>query len=600
MRWQLFIVGCLCSVLVTAQIRQAQRETELNELQQLGWQIQSSSLSFDKNTIVFAAKSSGETNFNLYLSQRINLKWDKPTPLLSVNTGYDELWPSLSSDENQIYFVRRLPADPNDKKSEEQYSIFVTTRNGDNWESEEALVISTGNDIAPFILPDNQTLIFASKRAIEGRKDRPYALYYSRRIGKYNWYIPELITAPEEKGVNYYGAIVGGTTEEPSLRFTQQSCNKKDTTYSAEYMPLPDKYRSQPILTLSGSVKDADNQKYMPNSITVYNAITSQLITTLTNEGRFHIALPVGCKYLLDITADNYSHAYLEYDCSRLNRDSTDTQHLLLSKKLSIHVNVFDAEMQTPISQVQCKPQNYSKTSKYGIDMLLPIGETHTLSFSKKGYETRELTIDTRKEVLLTSSELDIDLIPAKTPLFVSLYDMDTKEGVHGVIQIENQNREEHLTYSDSTQLRQGDQYALNVTAKGYLYYDTIVSIPYSEGTQVYYIGLREIKQEMVLQLRNIHFEYNSASMFESSYEELDKIVRLLNENPALTIELAAHTDDIGTDAYNDKLSKRRGEAVMKYLIKHGIDASRVTSVGYGKRKPLVPNDSEENRLCRA
>jgi outer membrane protein OmpA-like peptidoglycan-associated protein len=59
---------------------------------------------------------------------------------------------------------------------------------------------------------------------------------------------------------------------------------------------------------------------------------------------------------------------------------------------------------------------------------------------------------------------------------------------------------------------------------------------------------------------------------------------------------LSAHTDDIGTDAYNDQLSAKRGEATLEYIVKKGIDRSRLTSIGYGKHKPLVPNDSDKNR----
>ena len=66
--------------------------------------------------------------------------------------------------------------------------------------------------------------------------------------------------------------------------------------------------------------------------------------------------------------------------------------------------------------------------------------------------------------------------------------------------------------------------------------------------------------------------------------------------NPTLRIELSAHTDDQGSDRYNDKLSTLRGQAVQSWLKKRGIDGERIESVGYGKRKPLVANDSEENR----
>ena len=66
----------------------------------------------------------------------------------------------------------------------------------------------------------------------------------------------------------------------------------------------------------------------------------------------------------------------------------------------------------------------------------------------------------------------------------------------------------------------------------------------------------------------------------------LDELVKLLNENPNVTIELSAHCDYKGSEAYNKTLSQHRAEAVVKYLISKGIKADRLTPVGYGKQKP--------------
>lgn len=76
----------------------------------------------------------------------------------------------------------------------------------------------------------------------------------------------------------------------------------------------------------------------------------------------------------------------------------------------------------------------------------------------------------------------------------------------------------------------------------------------------------------------------------------MERVIALLQDNPNLRIELSAHTDDRGTDAYNDRLSTLRGQAAMDYIVSHGIAPERITSIGYGKRKPLVPNDSDEHR----
>ena len=82
----------------------------------------------------------------------------------------------------------------------------------------------------------------------------------------------------------------------------------------------------------------------------------------------------------------------------------------------------------------------------------------------------------------------------------------------------------------------------------------------------------------------------------ESSFEQLNKVVEVMQQNPGLRIELSAHTDDQGTDAYNDRLSQQRGEKAKQYIVRKGISPDRISAVGYGKRRPLLPNTSEENR----
>ncbi|MCF6240842.1 MAG: OmpA family protein, partial [Bacteroidales bacterium] len=96
--------------------------------------------------------------------------------------------------------------------------------------------------------------------------------------------------------------------------------------------------------------------------------------------------------------------------------------------------------------------------------------------------------------------------------------------------------------------------------------------------------------------LNNITFESNSADLNESSYTELDRVVKLMTDNPGIKIEISAHTDNVGSDAYNLRLSKRRAQSVVQYLLDAGIDQNRLISKGYGESKPLVPNDSDEHK----
>lgn len=95
---------------------------------------------------------------------------------------------------------------------------------------------------------------------------------------------------------------------------------------------------------------------------------------------------------------------------------------------------------------------------------------------------------------------------------------------------------------------------------------------------------------------QQIHFAFNKDTIRPESFPILDAVVDVLNQNKKIKIEIQGHTDNVGKPAYNEQLSDRRAASVKKYLISHGIDESRLISKGYGMARPIVPNNSEQNR----
>ena len=94
-----------------------------------------------------------------------------------------------------------------------------------------------------------------------------------------------------------------------------------------------------------------------------------------------------------------------------------------------------------------------------------------------------------------------------------------------------------------------------------------------------------------------LNFDFNKAAVKKIYYPELKKIAEILKNNPNLKIEVAGHTDSIGSDEYNLKLSQKRAEAVKNVLIdKFGINSNRIVAKGYGEKYPLVPNTTATNR----
>ncbi len=123
---------------------------------------------------------------------------------------------------------------------------------------------------------------------------------------------------------------------------------------------------------------------------------------------------------------------------------------------------------------------------------------------------------------------------------------------------------------------------------------DSLVKAGYKEIHKDLYLVPIEIGQ--VVRLNNVFFDFDKADLRSESFVELDRVVKLLEENPSIEIEMSAHTDSRGSDEYNFKLSDNRARSVMEYILSKGIEPNRITSQGYGETKPVVDNDTDENR----
>jgi outer membrane protein OmpA-like peptidoglycan-associated protein/tetratricopeptide (TPR) repeat protein len=105
-----------------------------------------------------------------------------------------------------------------------------------------------------------------------------------------------------------------------------------------------------------------------------------------------------------------------------------------------------------------------------------------------------------------------------------------------------------------------------------------------------------EAKKNTVIQIPNIYFDYDKATIRPESFPVLEEIVSYLNENPGIRVELSAHTDSRGSDAYNLKLSDKRAKSVVDYLIGKGIDRNRMLGKGYGETR--LVNECKNGVQC--
>jgi outer membrane protein OmpA-like peptidoglycan-associated protein len=128
--------------------------------------------------------------------------------------------------------------------------------------------------------------------------------------------------------------------------------------------------------------------------------------------------------------------------------------------------------------------------------------------------------------------------------------------------------------------------YVLLGTCRGFLNHQEQLRVDTVEASEEYVLQFPLASITAPVMIDNIFYDYDKATLRPESTEALDKLVVLLGDNPNVTIELSAHTDYKGSAAYNKGLSQRRAEAVVQYLTEHGIEAARLSPVGYGKEKP--------------
>ena len=131
-----------------------------------------------------------------------------------------------------------------------------------------------------------------------------------------------------------------------------------------------------------------------------------------------------------------------------------------------------------------------------------------------------------------------------------------------------------------------GVNYIMLATCRGFLNHKEELMVGPVEESEEYTLQFPLASIRVPVLIDNIFYDFDKATLRPESTAALDDLVKLLNENPNVTIELSAHCDYRGSAAYNKNLSQRRAESVVNYLIAHGIPKDRLTPMGYGKEKP--------------
>jgi outer membrane protein OmpA-like peptidoglycan-associated protein len=557
------------------------------------------SISFDGNTMYFFM------NNDIFYAERQKYGWSKPIAIgAPINTRGYEGFPSVSADGKTLYYVGQNMNGPKTKELRKKnlfcFCILKSEKDEKGkWGKPEMLPppINQECEKAPRIMADGKTLIFSSIRL--GGKGG-YDLYQSQLTDLGTWSMPvalNFVNTPEDD-------LSPSISAEGDLMYYTQS--EKDI-YS---VVIPPKFRQFRNNILQGYVTDQDTHTGLGVEIVVTDAFTSETVMTLQNnpdDGRFTVVVPVGRSFNVEFRKPGYSSYTYALDLTKAKTYREIEQNIELFKTVRLELTVNDKEIFEPIHadiKVRVKGRseflrdlkNNPHTGRLLIE--LPIGQDYELIVSSPSFKGAIMNFNTSGLMIYRDFEKFVELVPEKKNVMVNVSDIQNNSKVNSKIVLRNKNRDEviEVTGNQMVSLRSGDRYEIEVSSdQGYAFDSKTFDVSGESGSLDFKLTKLEMNAKLVL--KDINFESNSSKLSDISFTELERVIKLLRENPTLKVEIAAHTDDVGSDVYNQVLSQKRAQSVVDFLKQNNIAEQRFVAMGYGEKAFTAPNTSEENRM---
>lgn len=567
--------------------------------------------SFDGKEVYFAANFSGSLGgMDIWSISKTESGWTQPRNLgAPINSSAHESYPSISGNKRSFYFTRETAIKKlNDFRCGELWTSELDSTST-HWCEPLKIntVINSGGIAYPKIQDDNKTILYAFITNDKMKWD----IYWTKRFIDKHWYLPlpiDTLVSKESEVSPVYSKADG------FLYFIYNEGSDARFKSSLLRFRIPENFIPEKTIWLKGQVLDDQNKCPVQARLEVTDPVLGTLQAFQLSDqqtGRFEMLLNAGLTYMLHVSKPGYSQQY-----KLLTPPHTDSDlniNLSVFPTVELVLNTYDHEVLRPL---EARIEVYDVSGKLlpvtatplepgQQKLILPIGTDYTIKALLDFYHPNTIEVGLSTAVLFDRFVRDIELEPVKRKIEFFVTDTDTHLPIEAQIIFtgwSGKNNPKPETVPGQTglynvTLLDGLNYPIDVRGpKGYIFYHTEIDLKTNPNLSRLDIALEKFKIKVPVRLNNINFEFNSADLIESSFPELNRLIKLMTDNPDLRIEISAHTDDIGSDQYNDILSEKRALSVVRYLIENGIANTRLVSKGYGKKAPLVPNNSDENR----
>lgn len=492
----------------------------------------------------------------------------------NINTQYPEYGPSISTDESTIIFTARRPnstggkRDPTDNGFHED--VYVSHKEKGKWQASKQLsknVNTDNHDAAAGLSPDGNKLYVYRHVERDGGD-----LYESILFGM-DWEPP--VHMNKNINTKYHESSVSLSYDGKRLYFVSDKdggLGDRDIYYSemdvnGEWGPsknvgpeINTKYPEEAVFVHPDGVTMYFSSKGH-NSMGGYDIFRTKLVNGKWQKPE-NLGYPINGPDddVFFVVSGSGNRAYFASAKTGGYGDKDIYRITFLGPEKSPILNTQDqliSVIANPVNSFKAEAQLEVKSSKLTI--------------------LKGLVTDATSGKALESS---IDLINNEKDQIVATFKSNSSTGKYLVT------------------LPSGSNYGIAVRKDGYMFHSENFNIADTLSFQevVLDVKLKKIEVGNSVVLRNIFFDFDKSNIKAESINELNRLVKLLKENPKVKVEISSHTDDVGSEDYNQKLSESRSKAVIEYVISKGIIANRLIAKGYGETKPMDKNDTETGR----
>lgn len=588
--------------------------------------------------------------FTIFLSPAISVAQEKENLGENINSPYGEVNPVISPDGKTLFFCRdkhpdNLEGEYNKtyyfryKKKQSQDIWYSEKKPDGSWSDAKNIGKPLNTEYPNFVLsvsPDGNTLLLGGLYKIDGRWTT--GVFISNRTLE-GWGYPQKLNIKNENNksrvVNYYLSSNGKTMlmqlerddgfggTDLYVSFREDDLNWSEPLNLGDVVNTPENERT-PFLAADGvSLYFSSRGR---GGFGDYDVFLSRRL----DDTWLHWTKPMNLGATINTKSENSFYklsasgdfAYFASPENSLGeRDIFKVilpEHLKPKPVVVISGKVLNSQNGEPIEAkifYQILPQfakagearSNPKTGEYQI--ILPAGKAYQFHAEASGFLSVSDNIDLSEITEYKQIRRDLKLNPigepyvivtgrvidaaSRTPLKAQvIFRRKSESGTRGATMSDENDGKYQIT------LPVGEIYEYNAETENYepVYGELDVSGVTRNSEMSRDIEMVAVGEGETINMRNITFEYRSASITKESITELEKLAKFMKNRPYLRIEIGGHTDDRGSDSYNQKLSESRAKSVAEFLTGRGVPFDKVSYKGYGETQPIAPNDTPQGR----